>query len=270
MSALARASLALVLVVAWGIAPILVQAQESIKILTVTSPETRALRVVAQEFTRKTGIPVQFTEQGRLGYFESVITQLVAGTTAFDRERAGGGAWIDEGVHQADLLRWFLGDPTSVAALPGRLNLEWGVEEAACALFAFPSGVTATVEVGWTFRAAGPSTEILGDRGSIVQAFTDRASVAVPLPTAAHLRLYRADAPDRGWVDLGSSHDPATILERVPLAFVECLTSGAPPPSTLDDGMAALEMIAGAYQAAAQGRVVRFPLPGGVLHPATG
>jgi len=39
---------------------------------------------MAAEFTKKTGIQVEFSEQGRLGYFESVITQLVAGADTFD------------------------------------------------------------------------------------------------------------------------------------------------------------------------------------------
>ena len=60
-------------------------AQAKVKILAVTSPETRGLKAMAAEFTKKTGIQVEFSEQGRLGYFESVITQPVAGTDAFDR-----------------------------------------------------------------------------------------------------------------------------------------------------------------------------------------
>lgn len=59
-------------------------AQGKVKVLAVTSPETRGLKAMAAEFTKKTGIQVEFSEQGRLAYFESVITQLVAGTDAFD------------------------------------------------------------------------------------------------------------------------------------------------------------------------------------------
>lgn len=65
-------------------APDGVDAQGKVRILAVTSPETRGLKAVAAEFTKSTGIQVEFSEQGRLGYFESVITQLVAGSDAFD------------------------------------------------------------------------------------------------------------------------------------------------------------------------------------------
>ncbi len=184
-----------------------------------------------------------------------------------DPEQAGGGAWLDEGVHQADMLRWLLGDPEEVVALPGRMSGGMSVEDTAAAIFRFGDGVVAVLEAGWTWVAGGPTTEIYGDRGTIVQAFTDCASAAAPLPGAAHLRLYSADRADSAWIDLGCEHDFWTIHQRVPRAFLECLTSGESPPATLTDGTAALEMILGAYQAAAERRAVRFPLSGGVLRP---
>lgn len=76
--------LAVMLLATLGAWPEGAEAQGKVKILAVTSPETRGLKAVAAEFTKKTGIQVEFAEQGRLGYFESVITQLVAGTDAFD------------------------------------------------------------------------------------------------------------------------------------------------------------------------------------------
>jgi len=77
-------ALAMLAMVAAAGPPAAAEAQGKVKIIAVTSPETRGLKAVAAEFTRKTGIQVEFTEQGRLGYFESVITQLVAGTDTFD------------------------------------------------------------------------------------------------------------------------------------------------------------------------------------------
>ncbi len=183
-------------------------------------------------------------------------------------EQAGGGAWLDEGVHQADMLRWLLGDPLEVVALPGRVSGGRVVEDTGAAIFRFPGGVLGVLEAGWTWVAGGPTTEIYGDRGTIVQAFTDSASATGPLPGSAHLRLYRVDHPEPAWIDLGCEHDFRAIHRRVPGAFLECLIAGAAPPSDLTDGTAALEMILGAYQAATERRAIRFPLPGGVLRAA--
>ena len=56
-----------------------------ITILCVTSPETNALKAAAAEFKKQNpGFEISFTEQGRLGYFTNVTTQLVGGTDAFD------------------------------------------------------------------------------------------------------------------------------------------------------------------------------------------
>jgi myo-inositol 2-dehydrogenase/D-chiro-inositol 1-dehydrogenase len=184
-----------------------------------------------------------------------------------DPERGGGGALLDEGVHQADMLRWLFGDPEEVTSLPGRMCGGRRVEDTGAAIYRFANGILGVLEAGWTWVAGGPTTEIYGDRGVIVQGFTDCASSAAPLPGAAYLRLYRADVPHPAWVDLGCEHDFRTIHRRVPHAFLDCLTSGDLPPSTLTDGAAALEMILGAYHAAADGRTVRFPLPGGLLRP---
>ena len=56
-----------------------------ITILCVTSPETNALKAAAAEFKKANpGFEITFSEQGRLGYFTNVTTQLVGGTDAFD------------------------------------------------------------------------------------------------------------------------------------------------------------------------------------------
>lgn len=58
---------------------------KTITILCVTSPETEALKVAAEEFKKlNPEYNIIFNEQGRLGYFTNVTTQLVGGTDEFD------------------------------------------------------------------------------------------------------------------------------------------------------------------------------------------
>jgi predicted dehydrogenase len=203
----------------------------------------------------------------RHGHYFALRDLAVTMPWILDPVQAGGGAFLDEGVHQTDMLRWLLGDPFEVVALPGRISGGRSVEDTGAAIYRFPDGVTAVLEAGWTWVAGGPTTEIYGDRGTIVQGFTDCASSGAPLPGTTYLRLYRADCPEPAWTDLGDPHDFWTIHQRVPRAFLDCLISGGPPASTLADGAAALEMVLGAYQAAAERRAVAFPLPEGVLRP---
>ena len=60
-------------------------ASGTVTILCVTSPETDALKAAITEFNKtEPNIQVLLNEQGRLGYFTNVTTQLVGGTDAFD------------------------------------------------------------------------------------------------------------------------------------------------------------------------------------------
>ena len=58
---------------------------KTVTILVVTSPETEALKACIAEFNKTNpNIEIVLNEQGRLGYFTNVTTQLVGGTDAFD------------------------------------------------------------------------------------------------------------------------------------------------------------------------------------------
>lgn len=49
-----------------------------------TGTNVEALRAVADVFTKKTGISVEMMVIGKSGYFPTMTTQLVSGTSAFD------------------------------------------------------------------------------------------------------------------------------------------------------------------------------------------
>lgn len=53
-----------------------------------TGPEADAIRAVAQAYSAKTGRPVEIMEAGRRGFYTTVYTQLLGGTTAFDLAQA--------------------------------------------------------------------------------------------------------------------------------------------------------------------------------------
>ena len=87
-------------------------AQETVTIMAVTSPETEGLKAAAAQFTEETGIEVVFNEQGRLGYFTNVITQMIAGTDAFDLAQINS-TFVTELAAGGGLAYWdqYLEDP---------------------------------------------------------------------------------------------------------------------------------------------------------------
>ena len=87
------------------------------------------------------------------------------GTWAID----GGGAFMNQGVHYADLVCWLCGQPEVVAAQCATLNHEIEVEDVALALLRFENGAVGMLEAT-TVAYPGFETElrISGTRGTIV------------------------------------------------------------------------------------------------------
>jgi len=82
----------------------------------------------------------------------------------------GGGALMNQGIHQIDLLQWFMGKVDSVCAFtssPGHEDIE--VEDTAVAVLRFNNGALGVIEAS---TAVNPGffrkIEILGTKGSVV------------------------------------------------------------------------------------------------------
>jgi multiple sugar transport system substrate-binding protein len=125
------------------------QGPATVTILSVTSPETNALKVSAAEFMKKNpNIKIVFNEQGRLGYFTNVTTQLVGGTDAFDLVQDNT-TYMTELAAAGALEFWdkYLNDPklTDLAAynladVPSRLQLKFKGQ-----LFCIPTDLSSQI-----------------------------------------------------------------------------------------------------------------------------
>lgn len=171
-----------------------------------------------------------------------------------DPEKAGGGAFLDEGIHEADLLRWFFGDPLSVSA-DLSFTGAYPVETAGAAVYKFPGDILCVLECAWNWPAAGPTTEIYGDRGVLVQNLTDCASNSGGGLTP-HLSIF--DTKVREWRDTGIPWDFSTIHTYAPKDFIDILANGGTPASGIEDAVKAAEMIEGAYRSFRERKSVSF------------
>jgi predicted dehydrogenase len=173
-----------------------------------------------------------------------------------DPGSAGGGAYLDEGVHQTDILQWYFGMPLSVMAqTTGRLG---NVETSGAALYRFEGNILAVHEAAWNWHAGGPTTEIYGEEGTIIQSYTDCASNSQG-NFCPHLALYRAKTGS--WEEIPVTYDFSMTHTLFPTIFVDLLTGETNElPATIDDGMKALEMALAAYQSARTGQLITFPL----------
>lgn len=173
------------------------------------------------------------------------------------------GMWMDDAVHATDFIRWMLGDPVSVVAeidnhfFPPEIPEDSGV-----AIYRFPNKAMAVLINNGVTIAAENTTEIYGDKGTMVQNHGDAVSTAPRLPASIALKMLQLEQANLGWQDLGFDI-PAGHGERIAgLArpFVDWLHGKRDAIATLEDGRKSVEMVLGAYQSAQEGRRVTFPL----------
>lgn len=193
----------------------------------------------------------------RHGHFHGVDPEF-RGQWYVDPARSGGGALLDEGVHAADLVRWLLGEPESVSATLAGSALGLAGEDTAVVVFRFADGRLAEIATGIVFVAGENSVELYGTGGVAVLSGVDLASR--DLTDGAFLKTYRV-GEERRWTvsPLVPRFKTGGFHQQNPLAFLDALHRGTPPPVTLEDGRRALALILAAYRAAGTGR--REPIP---------
>ena len=169
-------------------------------------------------------------------------------------DKSGGGAYMDEGVHETDLLRYYFGMPISVCALESQSRCGHG-EMSATALYAFPDDISVVHEAGWNWIAGGPTTEIYGNEGVLMESLTDCAS-STGNSLLPHLAIFKKETGR--WEVLEGAYDFSSIHYLFPVAYLDMLADGVSSISTLEDGLKALEMVEGVYKSIREKRTVEF------------
>ncbi|HEX9857501.1 MAG TPA: Gfo/Idh/MocA family oxidoreductase, partial [Paracoccaceae bacterium] len=112
---------------------------------------------------------------------------------------AGGGVIPDITVHDADTVRFLLGeDPTEVVAMAGASGMGEGVEDSVMSVWAMPSGAMVFAHESFTHRFAGSGLEVHGTEGSILArgVMTQQPVGEIELITAAGRKAVPFSAHD--------------------------------------------------------------------------
>jgi 1,5-anhydro-D-fructose reductase (1,5-anhydro-D-mannitol-forming) len=114
-------------------------------------------------------------QAGRIGevlsvrVFHAVQLPAVLQGWRIDNPAAGGGVIADIVVHDADTVRFHLGeDPAEVVAMDAASGLGQGVEDSCMSVWTMPSGVMVQTHESFTHAYATTGFEIHGTKGSIV------------------------------------------------------------------------------------------------------
>jgi predicted dehydrogenase len=180
------------------------------------------------------------------------------GTLALD----GGGALMNQAIHNVDLLLWMMGDVTHVSGFTATLAHERiEVEDTAVACLRFAHGALGVIQATTSVYPGLPKTiAIHGDRGSAVIEQDDLLLWKFAEETDADRALRERFAQKTG--ASGGSSNPAAISHeghaRQLTDFVEAIRTGRRPLVDGREGRKAVAVIGAIYRSAATGRTVEL------------
>jgi myo-inositol 2-dehydrogenase/D-chiro-inositol 1-dehydrogenase len=192
-------------------------------------------------------------EHGEIGEPEMlIVTSRDPGAPPLDYLRSSGGIFKDMLIHDFDVFRWILGDEAQMLHATGSCLTDPAVRDAGdldSTAVTIRTRRGLLCQINTSRRAAygyDQRFELLGSRG-MLQAGNVRATevsawsargIAIDVPEPFFLERYR--------------HAYAAEIAH----FVDALRDGAPVRTTIDDGLAALELAEAAIASWQTGRVV--------------
>ena len=184
-------------------------------------------------YVRRRGIPI-----GKGGWF-------------VDKERSGGGALIDIGVHALDCVWWLMGSPRPVAVMGAAYShfshlvpkdVKYDVDDATFAQILFENRATVILETTWSLNLPGDNyIKIAGTKaGATLNPF-----MLYTEEDGKELNK-QLEAPSINGFDEEVKH------------FVGCIVDGTEPISSAEQGVMLMQMLDGIYESSENGQSVNI------------
>ncbi len=170
--------------------------------------------------------------------------------------------WADDAAHPIDFIHWLLGVPETVTAeidtlLDPRVPCDNGI-----AIYRYPGGPIAEVVCSFTCGAHENTTEVVCEKGTIIQNYGDGPSNEwVHTHGAEGLKWWRSDT--REWTNSGIPSPPGHGRRIHDLAepLAQWLHGTRPAIATADEGRTSLRMTLASYVSVREGRRTRIDDP---------
>jgi len=171
-------------------------------------------------------------------------TDLAPSVWKLDASRVGGGVVIDSGIHFVDIMRWIVGEVSSVTAqLNRRVRKEISGEDTGCLIFKHTNEAISMLTLTWA--AKRPFGEYLfkvyGSHGTIVSG-------------EGGVQVLRDDKPNEvSKIDIEPKDSFRAEIEH----FADCITHDTQPLMNGKEARRDLELVIAAYRSAKTGETVR-------------
>lgn len=178
----------------------------------------------------------------------------------------GGGAYMNQAIHNVDLLQWFMGDVSEVTGFTKTLAHERiEVEDTGVAAVKFRNGALGVIEATTSvFPGLLKKTEIHGTQGSVIVEQDDVLLWHFEPASRQDAAIRKKFA--KRVSGSGGAADPKSITyagHREQLKdFVNAIRTGGAPLVDGEEGRKSVEIILAIYKAAQSGKAVKLPLKG--------
>ena len=166
--------------------------------------------------------------------------------------------WADDAAHPIDFIYWLLGMPESVTAEIMTLHDPVMPMDNGVVILRYPNGPLAEVCCSFTNLAGENTTEIVGDKGSLIQNYGDVPSCHVPRPeNACGLKWYLSEAGDWTYSDIPSPPSHGDRIAGLAGPMAEFLHGKRPAIATAAEGRDVLRLVLACYVSVREGRRTR-------------
>lgn len=165
------------------------------------------------------------------------------------------GMWADDASHPIDFFLWLLGKPATVMAEIATLHNAKVPDDNGLAIFRYPDGALAELACSFTCLAGENTTEIVSEKGVIIQNFGDAPSANVARPPGGIGLKWRMQG-DQQWTisDIPSPNSQSERIAALAPELLNFLQGRRPPICTAEEGRTSLAMTLACYRSAETGQ----------------
>jgi len=166
--------------------------------------------------------------------------------------------WADDAAHPTDFLYWLFGMPVAATAeftsfVNPRIPHDNGV-----AVFRYATGMLAEVTCSFAVSTGENTTEIIGERGVLIQNFGDGPSAGARRPGLGVSLKWRVEG-DAEWIVEDSARNQGDRIRGLAAPLADFLHGCRPPIATAAEGRDVLAMVLACEESAATGKRISLP-----------